>query len=251
MTHRKNWVRAARQLSILKRIVLLTDACQLNLNANTIHRYVLDALVRMLMNYKWMTFREASYNSVVKLSGRPASQTNPLISGWPSNRLDWLAELDGLVGLNPHWCRKMSGSCGWLRFRLECQGTELWAPPEPSRTLAECLHYVKQSDTHMSGVSDTVWASESYNSITHLKSCGQHTPDWFIDPVMNEHFWHLNLCKHFAHPAELSGEAPAVSAWWWWCECFSAERLYTFIAKPTTMLIFIYFFLICKYLVYI
>lgn len=181
MTHWRKWVWAARQLS-----THIKDAFKLNLNANGIqqHMYWMCAgLVWMLMNYKWMSGREASrgfsHESVVRQFGKPASQTSLLSSGWPSDQPDWLVQPDTLFfyshDLDPHWWCKRSLVCGWLCFKLGSQGTELWTRPELRGTLAECPRYSSQTTrqththvlTHAAQVQHYVSVKQSTSTLSH------------------------------------------------------------------------------------
>lgn len=182
MTHWTKWIWATKQLSTHKK-----DAFKLNLNANTFRWDVCGMchrLVWMLMNYKWMSGREAftwplSHESVVRQSGKPASQTSLLRSGWPSDQPDWLVWPDTLFfhshDLHPHWWRKMCLVCGWLGFRLGCQGMELWTRPELSGTLAECPHYSRQTHTHINTCSGCLtprlcYTKHRWNHVCKLNS---------------------------------------------------------------------------------
>lgn len=234
MTHRKNWVRATRQLSILKRIVLLTDACQLNLNANTIHRCTcwMHLCACWWITNEWLLERLHAASLTTQWSSCLADQ--------PHRLTRWV--LDGLqiclIGSQSSTC---SSSPGWSESSLVPQNVwELWlallqtgmsgdGAVSATRTMAECLHYVKQSDRHtcltQSELQKATAPSHIWNTVVSIL---------LTDSSINEHFWHLNLCKHFAHPAETSREAqaPAVSAWWWW-GCFfrhliKKTKLYVF-----------------------
>lgn len=106
----------------------------------------------MLMNNIWMTDWEASrgvyHESVVSQSGKSAVQTSPLSLGWPLDQTDWLMWPGRVFFLlphcrdeHPHWWRRTSLVCGWLGFKLGCQGMELRKQPELSATLAAGLHH--------------------------------------------------------------------------------------------------------------
>lgn len=134
------------------------------------------------------------------------SQWSGSLASWPHRLACWV--LDGLqislIGLcsltpfffhshdlDPHWWCKRSLVCGWLRFKLGSQGTELWTRPELRGTLAECPRYSSQTTrqthtqthtcSHMRRKSNTmsVLHKAPTLSVTHLKSCAQAKFHWY------------------------------------------------------------------------
>lgn len=112
MTHWKKWIWATQQLS-----THIKHTLKVNLNANKIQWHMCQMcgrLIWMLMNYKWMTGREAScglpHESVVRQSGKPASQTSLLSSGWPSDQPDWFVWPDTLFFFKAMICILIGGT---------------------------------------------------------------------------------------------------------------------------------------------
>lgn len=113
------------------------------------------------ITYEWLLERLHAVSITNQWSASLASQPSRLarwVLDGPQIKLIGSCCLAGFFFLlthshdeHPHWWRRTPLVCGWLGFKLGCQGMELRKQPELSATLAVGLHHSGDKNTDARG----------------------------------------------------------------------------------------------------